>query len=335
MYFKRLLLWLLFEGARIRFQVVSPYAMKAGDKAVFHFKAVARKNGKVVDDTEKMHNGPFELRIGKSFLLTEWEEFVRGMQPGETSMLVAKAETCEKYPQLSRVLREESKRKHAEAHGKVYHSNASHGCCAHFAQDEEATELLGLVEDGLDFEFKLLSVISANSYEKELWEMTVDEKVQSVEPLKGEGNSLFQAGEYTRAVERYSRAIAIVESLTKLGLPEASKPAPEVVESLRQLQVACLSNLCACELKLKEYAKVIEHATMGLEVNPVHAKLLFRRAKAYYSLGRDLEEAADDAQKALAQAPGDHSIVQLIGQITRASSKQAKQDTALYAKMLS
>jgi hypothetical protein len=76
-------------------------ALVDGAKATFHFIARVHSTGVLVDDSRTLGKGePFELRIGKQFLLTSWEEAVQTMRVGETAVFEAPASGTPAYVQL-------------------------------------------------------------------------------------------------------------------------------------------------------------------------------------------------------------------------------------------
>ena len=50
-------------------------------------------------------------------------------------------------------------------------------------------------------------------YEKEAWQMTAEEKLESVPILREQGNILFQNGDTKGAAAKYHEAIARIEQL--------------------------------------------------------------------------------------------------------------------------
>ncbi|EGD73856.1 hypothetical protein PTSG_05551 [Salpingoeca rosetta] len=189
-------------------------AWQPGDKAVLHFRTTNTATGHVLDDTRKMHLGPFELRVGKSFLVEEWEQVVKTMKVGEKRKFTAADETVRQYPQLARVLRKESERKHAEEHGHEFHDTPRTPTCCfhHMAHDKENADLLDLAPGCLDCEVVVL-LEKANTFEKELWEMTLEEKLTKLPQLKEQGKAAFVAKQYEAAAEKYTRALALIENL--------------------------------------------------------------------------------------------------------------------------
>lgn len=60
---------------------------------------------------------------------------------------------------------------------------------------------------------ELIKVILPDEYEKELWQMTEDEKLENIPHLKEKGNTLFRDKKYDSASEVYAKAIGILEQL--------------------------------------------------------------------------------------------------------------------------
>lgn len=50
-------------------------------------------------------------------------------------------------------------------------------------------------------------------YDKEAWEMSDEEKMAAVPQLREEGNNLYKNKQYNEAVEKYTKAIGILEQL--------------------------------------------------------------------------------------------------------------------------
>ncbi|XP_030318191.1 protein unc-45 homolog B [Calypte anna] len=94
--------------------------------------------------------------------------------------------------------------------------------------------------------------------------------------LKEEGNKYFQANDYEKAVQSYTRAM-------KLNKDKA-------------LQAVLYRNRAACYLKKEEYAKAASDASRAIDINASDIKALYRRSQALEKLGK-LDQAFKDAQK--------------------------------------
>ncbi|VDM73551.1 unnamed protein product [Strongylus vulgaris] len=93
------------------------------------------------------------------------------------------------YPMVSKKLRDLVK-PHENGHS---HSHDSHMCAAALSAGTGYQELDDLMRDPrpLRFIFHLLSVTQPEEYEAEGWQLTSEEKIQSVETLRLQGNQLF------------------------------------------------------------------------------------------------------------------------------------------------
>ncbi|NXG31111.1 UN45B protein, partial [Dromaius novaehollandiae] len=94
--------------------------------------------------------------------------------------------------------------------------------------------------------------------------------------LKEEGNKYFQASDYEKAVQSYTRAIKLSKD--------------------RALQAVLYRNRAACFLKKEEYVKAASDASRAIDINASDIKALFRRSQALEKLGK-LDQAFKDAQK--------------------------------------
>lgn len=60
---------------------------------------------------------------------------------------------------------------------------------------------------------ELLDVVSPTEYEKETWQMTEDEKLNSIPNLREKGNTQFKEKDYKAATDTYASAIGMLEQL--------------------------------------------------------------------------------------------------------------------------
>ncbi|KAH7969281.1 hypothetical protein HPB52_016476 [Rhipicephalus sanguineus] len=143
--------------------------------------------------------------------------------------------------------------------------------------------------------------------------MTTDASEQSsssspAQAVKQEGNDLFKAGDFAGALEKYTKALSIVDSGEKAVL---------------------LNNRAAANLKLHRYEQALKDASEVLELNQSDVKALFRRSQAYEALGK-VDEAFKDARKILQIDPKNsaarenasttNKVTQMIGVIENNSS---------------
>ncbi|XP_048822833.1 protein unc-45 homolog B isoform X2 [Lagopus muta] len=100
--------------------------------------------------------------------------------------------------------------------------------------------------------------------------------------LKEEGNKYFQASDYERAAESYTKAMKLNKD--------------------RALQAVLYRNRAACFLKKEEYAKAASDASRAIDINSSDIKALYRRSQALEKLGK-LDQAFKDAQKCATMEP--------------------------------
>jgi len=114
---------------------------------------------------------------------------------------------------------------------------------------------------------------------------------------KDAGNSKFRDGDFAAACAQYTRGIQALDR----GSAVLGKEPKETL-------VACLANRAAAFLKVDRFAEAIEDCSRTLELQPSHAKAVFRRAQAYEASANtpDIKEeafrefvakAADDMQR--------------------------------------
>lgn len=266
----------------------------AGAKVMLRFEA-RTKEGKELDSTSSLDNGDFELRLGKEFVVPGWEMAVKTMKVGERARFLMKAKHCAGYSQLASVLRREAKNAKDRAAGREVAAHSGGGCCGHAmaSQMEGNSDLMEIMGSDLQFEFEILSVEESGSFEKEHWEMSLEEKSTMAPQLRQEGNMLYKQGRYEEAAEKYGVALGYVEQLTLDRLEKQQD------EDLKAMEVACKLNYAACKLKMKDYMEVILRCTEVLQKSPENVKAFYRRGQAHLEKGRELELAVEDFKRVL------------------------------------
>lgn len=260
-----------------------------GTKVIFHFKTTKCDSDKSVIDDSRLKEIPMELVLGKKFKLEVWEAIVQKMALNEVAHFKVHKSLVTAYPFVSKTLREA---------GKPEAEKRSHHCCGVTLQNEgigypDLNELIKYPQD-LEFTIELIKVILPDEYEKESWQMTEDEKLESIPHLKEKGNVLFREKKYDSASMEYAKAIGMLEQLML-----AEKPNDREWLSLNRMKIPLLLNYSQCKLFNKEYYAVIEHCTTVLKTEPDNIKALYRRGKAYIGAWdetnaiRDLKRAAE------------------------------------------
>ncbi|RCN26757.1 tetratricopeptide repeat protein [Ancylostoma caninum] len=204
------------------------------------------------------------------------------------------------YPMVSKKLRDLAK-PHDKGHS---HGHDSHMCAAALSAGTGYDELDELMRDPrpLRFIFHLLSVTQPEEYEAEGWQLTSEEKIQSVETLRLQGNQLFSQKKYEEAIDKYREALGRLDTLIL-----REKPGEPEWEELDRKNISLYSNLSQCYLNVGNMYEAAETASEVLSRDPDNEKALYRRARARIGCWQ-LDEAEEDLKK-LAQLPNNESLV--------------------------
>ncbi|PSK38154.1 DnaJ subfamily C member 7 [Elsinoe australis] len=135
--------------------------------------------------------------------------------------------------------------------------------------------------------------------------------VQKLERGKEEGNKAFKAGQYAKAVELYTEALAV-------------DPTNKGTNS------KILQNRALCQSKLKQWGKAIEDCDAALKLDPTYTKAKKTRAKALGENG-DWEEAVKVLKDIAEQNPNEPGIAKEVRQAELELKKSKRKD---YYKIL-
>ncbi|XP_038857327.1 protein unc-45 homolog A-like isoform X2 [Salvelinus namaycush] len=142
--------------------------------------------------------------------------------------------------------------------------------------------------------------------------MSVNGKEKDPGALKGEGNTLFNAGDMQGALFFYTKALKLSGS---------------------QAESAVLHrNRSACYLKLEDYTKAEADASKALDADPGDVKARFRRAQALQKLGR-LNEAFLDAQRCAQMEPTNNTFKEMLRLLGAQSQKKSVQMSSTDARV--
>ncbi|KAJ2949240.1 hypothetical protein O0L34_g6190 [Tuta absoluta] len=242
-----------------------------GSKAHFHFQTwKLGKERVLLDDSKKIgKKEPMVLVIGHKFKLEVWETIVRMMAVGEVASFTVKQELVYSYPFVSKTLRELG-----QDQNKIKHT------CTMTLQTEgigypDLDELISTPCD-LEFIIELLKVERADEYEKDVWQLSVQERLELIPTLREKGNQLYKDKRYKEAEDAYSQAIAVCEQLMI-----RERKTDDEWKNLNKIKLPILLNYAQCKLLNGDYYSVIEHCNTVLEYDKDNEKALYRRAKAH------------------------------------------------------
>eukprot|EP00041_Stephanoeca_diplocostata_P029147 m.853278 g.853278 ORF g.853278 m.853278 type:complete len:350 (-) comp23500_c0_seq9:3468-4517(-) len=283
----------------------------------------------LLDDSRKLLSDPFELRIGKQFVVTGWEEAVKTMCVGEKSVFHFGPEIIPHYAQLATVLRKQFR----ERTGLAPPSHG-HACCGanrkHLTEDADLQRALG---HDLEVEFEILDIQPPGTFQRSRWELSWQEKVDAVASTKAAGNAAFKSGRFGDAANFYEDAIGSIESLQLASKAGELDESGVSIESAAALREPLLLNYALCMIKLKSYNDAIEHASIVITNNQACGKAWYLRGQARLEKGRDIADALSDLERAHALEPKSAKVQSLLQRCRRAAQQGDQQDRAMYSKM--
>lgn len=195
-----------------------------------------------------------------------------------------------------------------------------------------------------------------------LRELPVAERLPGATKLKEAGNELFKQQHFSEAVEQYEQALGSFKWLKQLDDDWKKKgirdETIEVVDdfgdddearaSVVALMVSCYNNLAACYLGRAragskepgltvdgDYALCTQACGCALELQPGHAKALYRRACArtepIAAGATEVDEAIKDLAEAARHAPDDKAVRAMLGKLRGQRRSEKEKDTATFS----
>ncbi|XP_046351533.1 AH receptor-interacting protein-like [Haliotis rufescens] len=268
---------------------------KDGSRLTFHYKTSKCDETKTVLDDSRKHPKPLEIILGKKFKLEVWEMCLQTMKEGEVSEFICDIKHVNTYPLVAKSLRQIHSGK-PDSHQHENHCCGMMNMAEHGLGHADLDELMKTPQP-LAFTLELVKFEEAETFKKEVWTMSEDEKLATVPKLKEEGNQLYGRKLYKEAADIYAKAIGILEQLI---LKE--KPGDEEWEELDKMKLPFLLNFSQCKLLEHDYYPVIEHTTTVLKREPENVKALFRRAKAHVGAWNP-DDARNDFNRVLLLDP--------------------------------
>lgn len=157
--------------------------------------------------------------------------------------------------------------------------------------------------------------------EKESWDMSPEEKVTAAHKRKEDGNELFKASKFKRAIKKYKKALTFLDA--EYGMSDEQK-----VEA-KKLKVPLYLNLAACKLSTKQFKEVREDCNKALEIDANNLKGLIRRAKANGELD-EWDQAKADLTKALELDKNNADAKQEMTRLRKRIADQAAKDKKVF-----
>ncbi|XP_018018830.1 AH receptor-interacting protein [Hyalella azteca] len=198
------------DGTKLLFHLKTEALPEDTDVSHVAVSNIPQLYGDVIDDSRHWKQ-PVELILGKQFKLEVLEECVKNMKLGEVTEFLIDKKMLSTYPIVSQTMRK-ALSKNPPSHDK----EGGHRCCGMGIKEGLGhADLDGLIARPrhMKFTVELLKVELPGSYEKQFWEMTDDERRESVSLLRQQGNELFNNKRPVEAGLKYKEAIARLDNL--------------------------------------------------------------------------------------------------------------------------
>ncbi|KAJ3342373.1 hypothetical protein HDU93_002489 [Gonapodya sp. JEL0774] len=285
-----------------------------------------------VGDT-RQRGEPLDLRVGKKFIFEGVETCLKTMRVKERSMFVLMPTALQGFVQLETQLRQQHLNKQSTLSGGGGNRQVpTHRCSATLTTDDYMNnrDLISVYTQPLELEIEFLQFQPPGTFDKCVWEMTLEEKWIESQKKKEKGNRFCNEGKYADARSLYEEALQLTEQILKStvicdhkrdiewiqtrvtsrneaseDIKEGHFPTPlptglPKLEVLETLPASLHLNLAFVHLKMEppDNTLAVHHSSKVLETNPDSVKGLYRRAIAYRGQG-DWEKARIDLQQAL------------------------------------
>ncbi|XP_077989023.1 peptidyl-prolyl cis-trans isomerase FKBP8-like [Glandiceps talaboti] len=152
------------------------------------------------------------------------------------------------------------------------------------------------------------------------------ERLQLGNKKRERGNELYLRGDYSSAINSYTKALNILEA-------EEGGSNKEEYKDIEEAKLKCHNNLAACQLKVEAYDAALMSCNSVLNVEPDNVKALFRKAKVLACKG-EIEEAVADMRKAIKLEPSNKVIHQELSKLVVKHKEQMSSTKDMYKKMV-
>jgi peptidylprolyl isomerase len=167
----------------------------------------------------------------------------------------------------------------------------------------------------LNFEVELLGF---KEKEKQMWEMSPEERIEKAKKLKTEGTSLFMEKRFDEAARLYEEAAKYVFD---------DEDGEYVPDDDKELYASCYSNAAMCHLKTSNWAEAVRSSTtvLGIEGYEKNVKALYRRGLARLHNGM-LKEAKEDLMAAYNADNSNKDVRKALAQLKEALAEAKKRE---------
>lgn len=185
----------------------------------------------------------------------------------------------------------------------------------------------GLSDAGMTKDSRIVVELELLKIEKarDVWSMSLEDKVEEMKVRKQCGNELFKQGRYATAKKSYDRAVNFFDSPT-------SDLKPEMKTQVNELLVQCHLNLAMCSDRMGDVSQVLTHCRKALEIQPSNVKALYRQGCAYLAL-EDYFNASSSLKYARELNPGNVDVLKKLKELKEKRSRQDALDKKLFSNL--
>lgn len=157
--------------------------------------------------------------------------------------------------------------------------------------------------------------------------------------LKAEGNTLFKAKEYRKALGKYTKVFLWVNHLSNnlagiMNDVKKSEPLPAtVMQDVKSLRLSSNLNCVMCYLRLNtDFDKAASFVARALALDPTHKKALFRKAQVLLRMNV-LTDAEKGLQLAQVNFPNDATVEHEVQLLKKKQKKLAEKERKQFSGM--
>lgn len=194
---------------------------------------------------------------------------------------------------------------------------------ARFAYGELGKESVVPANATITYELELLEVLDPIKYGS----LNEEELVLIVEKKKTRGNELYQRKEYFQATNSYQKGLQAIKNYLD------EKLIANIPPYLLEMQIRCLNNIAAAQLKVGQYSEALSACQRVLEKDSDNVKALYRAGRVLGHLG-EMEKAIAKLHKALALHPQDKAIQIELNRVTKKKEQTLQKEKKMYRRMV-
>jgi len=168
-----------------------------------------------------------------------------------------------------------------------------------------------------------ISISEMEKFNMSSWQLDEKEKIPKALELKETANNFFRQKKLAAANEVYKDILDITKSVKEKGVDE---------EKVNEISLACYSNKALVETQLNNLLEASEQIEKGLEINPKHEKLRYRKALVHFKRG-EFALAADLLTDLKKEFPENKGVKSLAIKNNRANKESTRKARKLAKKM--